>query len=252
MTFNCEPLESVGDIWIALAACLLSLGLLVFLSIRTNRRYRSLRRLGREESGAGYSIAMVITMPIYAVLICMIVECTLLLQVKIGTTYAAYAAARSAAVWYPAEISQTKIDAKVKTAAVHALTPFASSRSVHLQAIAAGNGSDVPDRDELYAAYAAYCGGPISSSCLADKFAYAWHSVDVAVSESTPGANANLTVTVTYKMPFHTAIGYSLGGHASSCGLCLREIRTTVTLQKEGVKSPTQKLGINYDPDHDS
>jgi Flp pilus assembly protein TadG len=193
---------------------------------------------------------MVATLPIYALLLCMIFECTLMLQVKIGTMYAAYAAARSAAVWYPAETSQAAIERKVKTAAVQAIAPFSSSREEHLRGISAAGGGDVPDAEALHAAYAAYCGGPITLHCLHNKLNYAWQATQVSVEPSTSGPNADLTVTVRYQMPFHTAIGYCLGGRRSPGGLCLREIQTTVTLQKEGAKSPTQKLGIHYDPDH--
>ncbi len=74
----------------------------------------------------------------------------------------------------------------------------------------------------------------------------------IVPAPSSSGSSHVMKSTVSYQMPFHTAIGYVMGGRRSQGGLCLREIQTTVTLQKEGVKSPTQELGISYDPDHDS
>ncbi len=169
MTLSHEYFRSICDLWIILAVCFTGLVALTILTFRRYRRMRSLRRLGRAQHGASYSISMVVTMPIYAMLLCMIAECTLTLQVKIGTMYSAYAAARSATVWYPAEMSRTDIERKVKTAAVQAIMPFASSWDNHLQGIAVGGSGDTPEVDDLHEAYAAYCGGPITDACLSNK-----------------------------------------------------------------------------------
>jgi len=249
MTLSPEYYTSLRDLWLLLAVAVAVLLGLSTVTFRHCRRIGSLRRLSRAQAGATYTITMVITMPIYAFLLCLIIECTLLLQVKIGTLYAAYAAARSAAVWYPAEIPPSVIEFKVKAAAAQALAPFASSRDTHLAGIEGARGNSEA-ADELYAAYAAYCNGPIPATGIRNKYQYAWQATDVSVKPSDTGPTANLAVTVRYQMPFHTAVGYCLGGQRSSGGLCLRIIETTVTLQKEGVKSPTQKLGIHYDPDH--
>jgi hypothetical protein len=250
VTLSPEYYASNRDLWVVLALAFTALLGLTLLTYRRCRRIWSLRHLGRAEAGAAYTITMVATMPIYAMLVAMIIECTLTLQVKIGTLYAAYAAARSAAVWYPAEVPRAVIERKVKTAAVQAIAPFASSRDDHLAGIGASAG-DAPEANDLYEAYAAYCHGPITFACLDNKLRYAWQATTVSVEPSCSGPGADLTVTVRYQMPFHSAIGYCLGGRRSSGGLCLREIETTVTLPKEGVKSPTQTLGIHYDPDHD-
>jgi hypothetical protein len=256
MTLSPEDYAAIRNLWVVLALVVAGLLGLTIVTYRRCRRLWSMRQLSRAQTGAAYSMTMVITMPIYALLVCMIIETTLTLQLKIGAVYATFAGARGAVVYWPSEMPQEAIEKKVKTATVQAIAPFASSRSEHLQGISIAGG-DAPQADDLYRAYATYCDGPISLDCLRYKLKYAWLATDVSVTQSDPNsgepssaANANLTVTVRYQMPFHTAIGYLLGGTRSAGGLCLREIRTTVTLQKEGVKSKTQTLGIHYDPDH--
>ena len=251
MAISPDYFRTICDVWITLAVVFVALIILTIFTFQRSRKMWSLRRLGKAQAGAAYSMAMVATLPIYAILICMIVECTLTLQVKLGTMYAAYAAARSAAVYCPAEIPAAEIERKVKTAATQALLPFASSRDCHLQDVAATDSGDIPEAEELYEAYVAYCEGPITLQCLTDKLKYAWLATHVSIEQSSEGPTANLSVTVRYRMPFHTGIGYLLGGERSPSGRTFRVIETTVTLQKEGVKSATQELGIHYDPDHD-
>ena len=59
----------------------------------------TLRRLAVEEDGAAYTLSYVMVIPVYALLICLIIETCLMLTAKLGTVYAGYAAARSASVW---------------------------------------------------------------------------------------------------------------------------------------------------------
>jgi hypothetical protein len=253
MSLSPQDYATIRHLCIMLILATLGLAGLTVLGCRCCWRLWSLRRLHGAQHGAAYSIGMVATMPIYAMLVCMIIESTLALQVKIGTVYAAYAGARCAAVYLPLQSQQTGNE-KVKLAVAQALASFASSRENHLRGIgvAGGDGAPAGADDSLYAAYAAYCpGGPISRGCLHNKLEYAWRATDVSVTPSCDKADANYAVTVRYKMPFHTAIGYLLGGRRSEGGLCLLEIESTVTLPKEGVRSATQTLGINYDPNHD-
>jgi Flp pilus assembly protein TadG len=253
MSLSPEDYAMIRNFCILTVLATAGLAGLTVLACRCCFRLWSLRRFHRAERGAAYTITMVATMPIYALLVCVIIECVLALQVKIGTVYAAYAAARSAAVYLPLRGSQSVREEKVKLAAVQALAPFASSREKHLCGISAGGGDGAPtDADtNLYAAYAAYCpGGPIGLECLHNKLEYAWRATDVTVTPSSDKADANYAVIVRYKMPYHTAVGYLLGGRAEG-GLCLLDIESTVTLPKEGVRSLNQTLGIHYDPNHD-
>ena len=65
-----------------------------------NRRRRSgLVRFLRDEEGAAYSLSFVMVIPIFALMICLIIEGALIMTAKLGTVYAAFAAARTASVW---------------------------------------------------------------------------------------------------------------------------------------------------------
>ena len=67
-----------------------------------NRRCRawgSLRRFAHDEEGAAYSLSFVMVIPIYGALDVLDHRRTLILTAKLGTVYAAYAAARTASVW---------------------------------------------------------------------------------------------------------------------------------------------------------
>lgn len=67
--------------------------------------WNRLRRLPKGEEGAVQSLALVLTLPIFLMLILFIVQIT---QVMIGimmVNYAAFAAARAASVWIPADVT---------------------------------------------------------------------------------------------------------------------------------------------------
>ena len=124
-------MESVADIWLVWFAAAAALIYLTRGAILRLRRW-NVRELADGEEGASYTLSLVLVMPIYIFLVCLIVECTLMLVVKTGTMYAAYAAGGSAIVWVPAEPKDAnKSQAKVKKAAVQAMTPFASGRDAH-------------------------------------------------------------------------------------------------------------------------
>ena len=57
-----------------------------------------LRRLASDEDGAAYTLSYVMVIPLYALLICLIIESVLMMTAKLGTVYSAYAAARTASV----------------------------------------------------------------------------------------------------------------------------------------------------------
>ena len=84
-------------LWAACAVLLLRLGKKL-----TVGKF-SLRRIVRNDEGAAYSLNLAILTPFYTLLVCLLIELTLLLNVQIGVDYAAFAAARSAAVWLCAE-----------------------------------------------------------------------------------------------------------------------------------------------------
>lgn len=96
---------------IALADCLPWLGLLLAamallqpLARATGGRLRlgRLARLNRDQSGSAQSLSFVITLPFFVMLILFIVQISQVMIATMVVHYAAFAAARSAVVWIPA------------------------------------------------------------------------------------------------------------------------------------------------------
>ncbi len=52
-----------------------------------------LQKLNRGEEGGAYTLSYVMVIPLLMLLVCAIVETTLMMSAKLGTVYAAYAAA---------------------------------------------------------------------------------------------------------------------------------------------------------------
>ncbi len=97
--------------WLAaLAASVLFAGFLLRLS-RARLQLGRLRQLHREQSGGVQSLSFVLTLPIFIMVMMLIVQIS---QVMVGIMvvhYAAFAAAQSAIVWIPADLS--RIDANL-------------------------------------------------------------------------------------------------------------------------------------------
>jgi hypothetical protein len=68
------------------------------------REPRVLRKLHSDECGAVQSLSFVLTLPIFVMLMLFIVQLSQLTIARIMVEYAAYAAARSAIVWIPADL----------------------------------------------------------------------------------------------------------------------------------------------------
>src|SRR5262245_56396176 len=112
----------------------------------------AMRHLALDEDGAAYTLSYVMVIPMYALLMCTIVEMALMLTAKLGTVYAAYAAARSASVWSSAT-EWEKAQEKAKTAAVQAMVPFSSGTQSIIQSAAP---DDFADSGFYTAAYELY------------------------------------------------------------------------------------------------
>jgi hypothetical protein len=85
---------------ILIVACGL-LNLTIKLS-RASWDWKRFKKLHRDQSGGVQSLAMVLTLPIFMAIICMIVQLSQLMIGMMGVHYAAYAGARAASVWVPA------------------------------------------------------------------------------------------------------------------------------------------------------
>ena len=131
--------ESVEDVWIVWAV---SLFLIVAMIARSVGKLRlsHFRRFLRDEKGASYALPYVLTFPFVLILVCVMIQCTLILLVKCGSVYASYAAARSAIVWRssdPESDEKGLENAKYYStrAAMLAMTPFSSGYESHAKRV---------------------------------------------------------------------------------------------------------------------
>lgn len=217
-----------------------------------------LRKLLQSENGAAYSMSLALLTPLYTLMICLLIELTLMLNVQIGVDYAAYSAARSAVVWLPAEVTprntQQQLVHMVHLAAAQALTPYASSLDKHHRS----DGNPDPAGDEAYlAAYdgAVTTGTHQQANYVQSKRQYAMAATSVKFDpplESLFGPASStapeVKVTVNYEMPFNTpGVGMILGRKSSSGIGYVRDLTSTVTLQLERPKTKNGSLGFEYD-----
>lgn len=234
-----EIFRSVEIIWIV---WLLSVvGLLTF-TVRAIRRFRArrLRRLSRDETGAAYTLSLVMVVPIYLFLMCLVVETTLVLSAKSGTIYAAYQASRAGVVW-SSSASWPQTEAKMRQAAVEAMVPFASGTQ--------RRGKLEPESARarrFLDAYEEYARSKAHRPYLASKYRYAEKAVTVT-SDGPPAAwHSDLKVTVKYDFPFNVpGIGRLLGEKRSD-GQFYFPITSEAVLQNEGPKNAAQRTGIRY------
>jgi hypothetical protein len=243
----------------------------MFTSLRSQ-----IGRLREDQSGATYSLQMILVLPFYVLVVVSFVEVTLTLNTKIGVTLAAQAAARSAAVWWPAQDLTPDGDARredarrmgrVHLAAVNALAPFASGSQAHGGRIS--NAFVYPDASP-YAWARAYRTAFASTrngytethdeEFLARKWRYAAGASVVAVVPIEPDRefdlanvlteqqdeqtfNSVLKVTVLYEMPYHTnGAGRILGTLRG--GIYTKQVVSTVYIEKEGPKTEDSRLGF--------
>jgi TadE-like protein len=243
-----ERIHAVRSLAFAWASLLFTVASFVLVSRRWLLKGRSQRwqDLVEGEDGAAYSISYVFVMPIYLLLVCLMTETALVLFVKMGTEYAAYAAARSAVVWLPAQ--PPIVEQKIRLAAVNAMTPFASSSSLHGQ----GMGSGGRGAGTFVEAYQRFARGAASSSYITAKYRYAEGATKVHWSPAHPRLNESVKVTLTYEMPLNTPGAGRILGHKSSSGQFYSlPITSTVALPDEGpVGAESQPsgnpIGIEY------
>jgi len=237
-----EIFRSVEDVWVLWAAAALALTALA----RGPRRAGGWRRLLESEDGAAYSLVYVMTFPIYMMLVCLVIQSTLILVVKMGTVYAAFAAARAAVVWGPAEPPMGL--EKARLAAVGAMAPFASSSSSH--AAGAGvSGASSPAARRYFEAYRRYSRGPATANYLISKYRFAERATEVSPGATPARPGDDLTVEMTYEMPLVIPGAGRILGHRApwpAARFWTRRIASSATLTDETPAGPDQTLGIDY------
>jgi hypothetical protein len=250
MTLNYQ--EFVTSMWPVIIAW--AAGLVIAIAcLRTLGRFasrRSWRDLNRAEDGASYSLGFMIVMPIFVLVVCLVVETTLILVTKIGTTYAAYAAARSAVVWVPSGVDRSVAQRKMKLSAVQAMTPFSSGATHHQPLTSMPSPSDFA---QYYAAHRSFADKPGAVDYIGAKYRYADWAVDVK-TDAGMDFRKDVTLTLTYKAPFHlSSVGRFLGKRDLASGFYHYPMTTVVKLENhaprnETTNPPNRPLGISYVP----
>ncbi len=206
-------------------------------------RLRNPLTVWRDESGLSYTLAFVLTVPLYLLLCCVFCEVTLLLLAKFGTVYAAYAGARSAVVWET--MSPGMREDRVREAVVVALTPFAvqGRNSGSPEASAPWGASS--HADDYVQALQKFSGSEVRREKLKRHFldVAGRTSVKTRIREHKRGAPVE--VTVTYRAAFLTP-GVARLLDPDHAWPYEYPITSSTTLNLEYPVSRDGRLGINY------
>ncbi len=98
-----ETLIACAPYVVAIIALLICQGLLLHFS-RARLQLAQLKQLHRDQRGAVQSLSFILTLPVFMFIMMFIVQLALITTARISVEYAAYAAARSAIVWFPANL----------------------------------------------------------------------------------------------------------------------------------------------------
>jgi len=246
-----EIFRSVEWIWVSWGIAILGcLGLHFALRQwkKPERQKPQWKKLA-DEDGAAYAVPYVMTFPLYALFVGLVVECSLLLVTKVGTMYSAYAAVRSAAVWESAKsgsggISSQKMTEKAERGAILAMIPFASGSTQHA---AGSNGGNELVPSVLTAAELFRGGRFVNPNYLVRKVRYAASHTRVSgIDRGSNAPDALLTARVEFEAPFHIpGIGRILG-QASGNGYFVIPVKSTATLPSESPQNEARDIGIDY------
>jgi len=204
---------------------------------------RTMRRFFAEEDGAAYTLSYVMVIPVYAILICLIIETVLMLSAKLGTVYAAYSAARTASVWSSAS-TWDKTLVKSKQAAVQSMVPFASGMQPAAMSVPAAG--DAAKSAAYVAAYNTFAKDPVSAKYMLAKYGYATRHMTVTIDGPPTKWNAEIKAKVTYDFPFNVpGIGRILGRRGDD-GRTYFSITSEASVPNEGPQDDRKTIGIGY------
>lgn len=212
-------------------------------STRLRTASRSIHRFNNDEVGAAYTLSFVMVMPIYALLMCLIIETALMMTAKLGTVYASFAAARSATVW-SSSTSWESTEKKAKLAAVKSMIPFASGTQSLFSSVPTSS-TAYRDLPKFMLANEAYAEKPAARKYLMAKYGYAYRNVDVKIDRPTSGSNVPITVTVTYRFPFNVPGIGRLIGERGVDGYYFT-ITSKATIPSEDPRDNRKTIGIGY------
>jgi hypothetical protein len=213
----------------------------------SNRRrgLAGFRRFERDEEGAAYTLSFVMVIPIFALLICLIIEAALLMTAKLGTVYSAYAAARTASVW-SSHTTWEKTMEKSKRAALKTMVPFASGTQGSLDLDQIPTDKDtVVDGLKYVGVYIAYAKKPESKKYVGAKYAYASRNVEVEIDGPPEKSDTPITAKVTYHYPFNIPGIARILCDKGPDGYFFN-ISSTATIPNEGPRDNRKTIGIGY------
>jgi Flp pilus assembly protein TadG len=210
---------------------------------RRRRGWTGFRRFESDEEGAAYTLSFVMVIPIFALLICLIIEAAAILTVKMGTVYSAFAAARTASVW-SSHTTWEKTLEKSKRAALKTMVPFASGTQGLLSSVPT-DGTTVADGLSYVGVYQAYAKKPQSATYLAAKYGYASRNVEVEIAGPPENSDTPITATVKYHYPFNIPIIGPLLGKKGPDGYYFN-LTSTATIPNEGPQDNRKTIGIGY------
>lgn len=255
-------MHSLGDLWHGMELVWLALlgGAAVVVAglIQAFRHFRipSLAQVRDEEDGASYMLSYVMVIPFYLLFVCLVVEATFLLVAKIGTLYAAHAAARSAVVWQWAQPANLR-DSRTNQAVFTAMAPFSpSARRYFDRAAPAGalqQASEWVYAYRMSAAGAVAQAGPRrpytrteeSPQQLMQHYLVASVRTTCRIEIDRTRPDGNVRCTITYRAPLY------IPGSARILDPDGRwpyeyPITSVATLPAEGPYTQTGTLGIDY------
>lgn len=271
MVYNGPSLE-LATIWLSSGTTLAVMVCLATLRRRREalppRKWRHLfRRLHRSEQGAAYTVSVAMTLPLFSMLIALFVEGTMLAIGQLGVSYAAFSGARSASVWYGADVPVDVSARQVRRAVLNNAVAFVSGDP--RWDVRSQSSDAVSDAEVLAQQFAEWSEDPWSMrDKVAAKRRHAAASVKVEDSiydslSANPRTSvpSEASVKVTYACPIVVAfVGPILGEPVEGPGgpSYARTLTATATFEVErpahesnGAKTPRENsLGIRYDKIH--
>lgn len=260
--------ESVEDVWLIWLLSTSALTFVVYRALRVNQ-WSKWSQFFKEERGASYALSYLMTFPFYLMLVCWVIQSSMILLVKIGLTHAAHSAARSAVVWRSASLRSNAdglllANEKSQHAAAMAMVPYASGLREHAKlylldpqymnggryAIATAEAVGYEKLFREFAKHSEAGGSAPKSDFVHRKYIYAAMMTKVTLQPHRFNFNEPLRVTVSFRMPLHIpGTGRVLGSlHWTGLGY-YRDVTATAALPLEtpDTEDPRRGLGINYD-----
>lgn len=246
-----EFFRSVEAVWLIWIVSLVLLTLLIRHAFGGWNRL-DFKRLLTCEDGSMYTVSYVLAFPLFMLLVCAVVQATMVLVVKMGTVYASFASARASIVWMEADPTTggegTRRE-RIKHAAVNAMTPFASSSKIHAQRLGISAFDSIDGAAKMYAHYKLYSGGAAPYQYIARKYRCAQSQTSVtpnpkSISPNDSRDNQPIEMTLKYRMPLHIPWFAKLVGHSDG----ILPIETRVTLAFEGARNRHRNRPVSGHP----